>query len=164
MEYKDNVTFAIRTLLMYRELKEIGIFNEYQFTLATGTLLNVLSAILQENDHAIIDRASLRAQDFPYLEEENEKSLRAYLRKIRDALAKKTDGDNGNFVCEKEHGDIVKIVLHTERDTSKIAFSSENFEKILDCLEDAIKDDQTYGKDYKTEEKSFKIKIKRSVK
>jgi hypothetical protein len=148
---------------MYKHLKDNHVFDDYQFSLATGTLLNVLSAILQENYHAIIDRASLRAQDFPHLEDENEKSLRAYLRKIKDALATKTDGEHGNFVCEKEHGDIVKIVLHTERDTSKIAFSSENFEMILDCLKDVIKNDPAYRDDYEAEEKSFKTNIKRSV-
>ena len=108
MEYKDNVTFAIRTLLMYRELKEIGIFNEYRITLTAGTLLNVLSAILQENDRAVINRPLLLKQDFPCLEEKNTTGLRTYLRQIRDALASKIDGEHGYFTCEKEDGVIVK--------------------------------------------------------
>jgi type II secretory pathway component PulC len=149
---------------MYRELKKSGIFNEYQITLTAGTLLNVLSAILQENDRAVINRSLLLEQDFPELKEKNTTSLRTYLRQIRDALANKIDGDNGFFTCEKEEGVIVKVALRTDRDTPATEFSVTQFENIVDSLEKAIKNDPAYRDDYEAEEKSFKTKIKRSVK
>ena len=156
MEYKDNVTFAIRTLLMYKHLKDNHVFDDYQFTLATGTLLNVLSAILQENYHAIIDRVLLKRHDFQGLEEKNREGLKAYFRQIKESLATKTDGEHGNFVCEKEHGNISKIILRTNRDTKEIELSISDFEEILNNIEDVIKNDQTYGVNYQTEKDKFK--------
>jgi len=54
--------------------------------------------------------------------------------------------------------------LRTDRDTPKTEFSVTQFENIVDSLEKAIKNDPAYRDDYEAEEKSFKIKIKRSVK
>jgi hypothetical protein len=123
----------------------------------------VLSAVLQENDRAVINRPLLLKQDFPELKEKNTTSLRTYLQQIRDALASKIDGDNGYFTCEKEEGVIVKIALRTDRDTPITEFSVTEFENIVDSLEKAIKNDPAYRDNYEAEEKSFKNKIKKNL-
>ena len=155
MGYKDNVTFAIRTLLMYKHLKESGIFKEYQFTLATGTLLNVLSTVLR-GKKVIIDRTLLNKKKFPKLKVINSNSLPIYLRKIKEALADKTEGKHGNFICEKEDGSIEKIIFHTTQDSPKTALNIKELWTILDNLEEVIKNDPNYSDDYQAEEKSFK--------
>jgi hypothetical protein len=159
MGYKDNVTFAIRSLLMYRKLKEIGIFKEYQFTLATGTLLNVLSTVLR-GKKVIIKRDLLKEKKFPKFNK-NTTSIDIYLRGIKEALANKTEGKQGNFICVNEKRVIDRIVVHTRKDSPKITMNIENLEEILKNLESVIAADPNYSKDYKTEEKSFKTKITR---
>jgi hypothetical protein len=135
MGYDNNVTFAIRTLLVYQRQKDTPLYKEYKFTMVAGALLNVLSAVLQKNNKCCINIKHLKEQRWPELHEYNAREIRRYFRQIRDALSLKT---NDNFICEKEDAAIAKIKLRTERDNEPIFFSYGELQLLLDSLENAI--------------------------
>jgi hypothetical protein len=153
MDYKNNVTFAIRTLLMYQHTKEKGVFRKYEYTLAAGALLNVISGLMKNNKHFRLCLEKLKDKELPGLSERTVKAIGSYLKKIWGALSKKSEGNNGNFSYEKEDGDIIKLVLHSEQHTPWMELSNTQMDDLLSILDEAIH--SQYWEPYETEKQNF---------
>ena len=150
MGYNDNIVFAIRTIFLYGELKDKFAYHKY--TLLCGTLLNVFTAI-KPDDNFIVDFQNVLNMEIPHLPNKDSESIKEHLRSIRNGLAHK---DQINFFPNVNNGEIESVEIKGNK------YTIEDLKKILDFLQKAI---QGYdNKLYETEEKSFKDKIKRSVK
>ncbi len=115
MDFKDNIVYAIRTIKIYEYLESEP---NYQYTIITGTLLNIFSAIIPDGT-LLLHSSLLINYNFPKFELNSFDNLNKYFTNLRNSLAHKT---KGNF--EIHSGEI-------NRDISFITFDSRNGTKIV---------------------------------
>jgi hypothetical protein len=159
--YKSNITFAIRSILIYNSQKNY--FKEYEYTFLSGTILNVLSGIYPDTkllvSDDILDALIKKLPKFVEATRNNpeKKHIETYFTKIRDALSKKLE-TNFSYTKEEVSYDILEIRLKTENLTEKLIFNFSDLQSLFSVLEWALKSDPEYKSDYEKEGLEFSKK------
>ncbi len=135
MNYKNNMAFAIRTILLEKKLRTL--FAKYSFTIAAGAILNALSAI-RPNKCFLVKPTSI-------LDITDKRQVEKFLKNLRDGLAHKT---KKNFKTEpNDKNEIISIKI------GKRILSIDELYRILEDLEKAIADNSDYEQLYEEEKK-----------
>jgi len=139
MNYKNNMAFAIRTILMEKELRKL--YPDYDFTIAAGAVLNALSAIKPDD--------VLFVKPTTVLDATTEQEVKEVLTILRDGLAHKIEL---NFKPEPDDkNQIASIDIAHKWGNNKRTLSITDFHKVLEVLEQAIEESNDYKELYKEE-------------
>jgi len=147
-EEKNLTKFAVRTLFIYRRnAKMYG--EDYEFTLVSGAVLNVLSAVYDGKKVAEKLRAKL-AEGFPFLEPNNMEELINHIQQLHRALSAKTK----NYHVEKDEA-IVHVKVETKNHTQPVEYGIDHLKHVLACFENAVKSVCEYREIYDEEKNNF---------
>lgn len=125
MMYKNNIDFAIRTILLEKKLREQ--YPDYQFTIAAGAVLNALSAIKPDKTFLVelTEVLGLRG-----------KEMEDFLTTLRDGLAHKSEKNFAANPCDENQIVSIKIAHHGGENERTLSIA--DFHSILLALEQAF--------------------------
>ena len=141
MEYKENITYALRVIENYNLAKGSfggAPYNEY--SLVTCALLGALSAVFPDKPKSgnsngfLIDLNLKSPEELPKLEYVED--VESYFKNIRNGLAHKT---GANFKELVESHVIVGLRI-SSRNGKKVSLDYNDFEKILFWIEKKIRE------------------------
>jgi len=147
-ETKNLLQFAIRTLFVYKQ--NASKYNEYEFTLISGAVLNVLSAVYdgKKVNHELKDKL---AEGFPHLAPRKLGTLKTDIQQLIHALSAKTK----NYHIEKEDRQVAYIEVQSSAQTQSRKYQLDDLKQILDCFESAVLLIEEYHAVYSAEKDEF---------
>ncbi len=134
MQYNGNISFAIRTIKIYRHVRDLDL--GYEHTLALGALLNVFSVIIP-NDVFEIDLTAIQQIGLPQLHAPTEKSIIRYLKNLRNGLAHKTEV-NFTDIANPDTLQIFQISISSRANATPIRLNSNELDSIIETIDRII--------------------------
>ncbi|GHT96071.1 hypothetical protein FACS1894141_5770 [Spirochaetia bacterium] len=146
-EKNENLLkFAIRTILIYEQ--NVVRYTNYEFSLISGAVLNVLSSVY-DGKKIVTELRAILTEKFPGVEPRNARSLKIEIQRLQQALSAKT----GHYNIDKEDKEIAYIKIQSAFHQVDKTYKLTDLQKIFMCLKESIHD--TYLAIYENEEIAF---------